>query len=70
MVTHDPVAASYSRLVVFLADGQVVGALRQPTPDAVLDRMRELGEPAAWSPAGRCCSAGTASRSRARSASR
>ena len=46
MVTHDPVAASYSRLVVFLADGQVVGALRQPTPEAVLDRMRELGEPA------------------------
>ena len=45
MVTHDPVAASYSQRVVFLADGQVVGVLEQPTPDAVLDRMRALGEP-------------------------
>jgi len=45
MVTHDPVAASYSQRVVFLADGQMVGVLEQPTPDAVLDRMRALGEP-------------------------
>jgi len=45
MVTHDPVAASYSQRVVFLADGQVVDVLEQPTPDSVLDRMRALGEP-------------------------
>jgi putative ABC transport system ATP-binding protein len=45
MVTHDPVAASYSQRVVFLADGQVVGSLERPTPDTVLDRMRALGEP-------------------------
>jgi len=43
MVTHDPVAASYAKLVLFLADGRVVGELEDPTPDAVLDRMRALG---------------------------
>jgi putative ABC transport system ATP-binding protein len=47
MVTHDPVAASYSQRVVFLADGNVVSALERPTPDAVLDRMRALGAPPA-----------------------
>jgi putative ABC transport system ATP-binding protein len=47
MVTHDPAAASYSQRVVFLADGRVVGTLDQPTPHAVLDRMRALGEPQA-----------------------
>jgi len=45
MVTHDPAAASCSQRVVFLADGQVVDALDHPTPSAVLDRMRSLGEP-------------------------
>jgi putative ABC transport system ATP-binding protein len=45
MVTHDPVAASYSERVVFLADGRVVSALDDPAPEAVLDRMRALGEP-------------------------
>jgi len=44
MVTHDPVAACYSESVVFLADGQLAGSLDRPTPDAVLDRMRALGE--------------------------
>jgi putative ABC transport system ATP-binding protein len=44
MVTHDPVAASYSGQVVFLADGRVVGILDQPTPQAVLECMRALGE--------------------------
>jgi putative ABC transport system ATP-binding protein len=44
MVTHDPVAASYSDRVVFLADGIVVGELDRPTPRAVLDRMKTLGE--------------------------
>ncbi len=43
MVTHDPVAASYSDRVVFLADGRITDELHQPTPDTVLDRMRRLG---------------------------
>jgi putative ABC transport system ATP-binding protein len=45
MVTHDLVAASCSDRVVFLADGQVAGALDDPAPEAVLHRMRALGEP-------------------------
>jgi len=44
MVTHDPVAASYSDRVVFLVDGKVVGELLDPTADSVLSRMRVLGE--------------------------
>ena len=44
MVTHDPVAASYSQRVVLLADGQVVGFIDAPTPQTVMDRMRSLGE--------------------------
>ena len=43
MVTHDPVAASYTDHAVFLADGQIVDDLNDPTPDSVLDRMRTLG---------------------------
>jgi putative ABC transport system ATP-binding protein len=45
MVTHDPAAASYSERVVFLADGQVVDTLDDPAPEAILHRMRALGEP-------------------------
>ena len=45
MVTHDPVAASYSQRVVFLADGKVVASLESPTAETVLDQMRALGEP-------------------------
>jgi putative ABC transport system ATP-binding protein len=43
MVTHDPRSAAYADRVVFLADGAVVGDLRQPTADSVLERMRTLG---------------------------
>jgi putative ABC transport system ATP-binding protein len=43
MVTHDPVAASYADLVVFLADGRVVDHMDDPTAQRVLDRMKELG---------------------------
>ncbi|MGI9602199.1 MAG: ABC transporter ATP-binding protein [Acidimicrobiales bacterium] len=43
MVTHDPVAASYSDRVVFLADGRITDDLYDPTPDTVLDHMRRLG---------------------------
>jgi putative ABC transport system ATP-binding protein len=42
IVTHDPRAASYADRVVFLADGQIVDELRQPTADGVLDRMKHL----------------------------
>jgi len=44
MVTHDPRGAAYADRVVFLADGAVVGELRQPTADSVLEQMRTLGE--------------------------
>ena len=43
MVTHDPVAASYASRVVFLADGKVLDELRDPQPDGILDKMRDLG---------------------------
>ena len=43
MVTHDPRGAAYADLVLFLADGSVVGQLDAPTADSVLERMRELG---------------------------
>jgi putative ABC transport system ATP-binding protein len=43
MVTHDPRAACWARRIVFLADGRVTGELADPTPDAVLDRLKELG---------------------------
>jgi putative ABC transport system ATP-binding protein len=42
MVTHDPNAASYADRVIFLADGHVVDELREPTADAVLDRLKKL----------------------------
>jgi putative ABC transport system ATP-binding protein len=42
MVTHDPAAASHTDRVVFLADGHVVGELREPTTDAVHERMRSF----------------------------
>ena len=42
MVTHDPVAASYANRVVFLADGQIVSELVEPTPETVLDTMKKL----------------------------
>jgi ABC-type lipoprotein export system ATPase subunit len=44
MVTHDPVAAGHAHEVVFLADGRVVDHMSGPTPQRVLDRMKELGD--------------------------
>ena len=44
MVTHDPVAAAYTDRVVFLADGRVVGELREPTRERVLDVMNQMAE--------------------------
>jgi putative ABC transport system ATP-binding protein len=43
MVSHDPVAASYADRAVFLADGRIVDEMTKPTPDAILDRMKQLG---------------------------
>ncbi|GAA2456140.1 ABC transporter ATP-binding protein [Streptomyces macrosporus] len=40
MVTHDPVAAAYADRVLYLADGRIVDEMRQPTAEAVLDRMK------------------------------
>ncbi len=44
MVTHDPMAASYADRIVFLADGQIVDEMHQPTAEAVLERMKRFGE--------------------------
>jgi putative ABC transport system ATP-binding protein len=44
MVTHDPVAASYADVALFLTDGRVVDRLEAPTPDTVLDRLKDLGD--------------------------
>jgi putative ABC transport system ATP-binding protein len=43
MVTHDPLAAAVADQVVFLADGRIVDELLDPRPQAVADRMSELG---------------------------
>jgi len=50
MVTHDPIAASYTDRVVFLADGAVVGELYAPTADSVLERMSKIQNPATTTP--------------------
>jgi putative ABC transport system ATP-binding protein len=42
MVTHDPAAASYASRALFLADGQIVDDLADPTAAKVLDRMKRL----------------------------
>jgi putative ABC transport system ATP-binding protein len=42
MVTHDPHAASYADSVLFLADGQIIDEMPDPTTDRVLDRMKRF----------------------------
>jgi putative ABC transport system ATP-binding protein len=44
MVTHDPGAASRADRIVFLADGQVVDEMFEPTAERVLDRMKRFGD--------------------------
>ena len=44
MVTHDPGAASYADLVIFLRDGRLVGRLEDPTPELVFERIQALEE--------------------------
>ena len=43
IVTHDPVAASHTDAVVFMADGHVVDFLERPTSDAVFEKMKQIG---------------------------
>lgn len=42
MVTHDPVAASHTDRVLFLADGRIVDELWEPERETVLERMVAL----------------------------
>jgi putative ABC transport system ATP-binding protein len=42
MVTHDANAAAYADRVVFLADGNIVDEMRDPTAERVLDRLKSL----------------------------
>jgi putative ABC transport system ATP-binding protein len=42
MVTHDPVAASYTDRVVFLADGRIVDEIRDPDREQVLTIMARM----------------------------
>jgi putative ABC transport system ATP-binding protein len=44
MVTHEPTAAAYADRVLFLADGRIVDEMLEPTADAVLDRLKRLGD--------------------------
>ncbi|HEX2046827.1 MAG TPA: ABC transporter ATP-binding protein [Acidimicrobiales bacterium] len=43
MVTHDPVAAAYADRIVFVADGQVVDEMFEPTAEQAIDHMKQLG---------------------------
>ncbi len=43
MVTHDPIAASYSDRIIFLDDGDIVDEMTDPTPDSILEQMKHLG---------------------------
>ena len=43
MVTHDPTAAGYSDMVLFLSDGRIVDEMANPTAEKVLDLMKRLG---------------------------
>lgn len=44
MVTHDPVAASYADVVLFLVDGRIVDILPHPTVDTITRRMASAEE--------------------------
>src|SRR5919106_1303667 len=44
MVTHDPGAASYADAVLFLNDGRIVDHMEGPTPERVLDRLKQFGD--------------------------
>ncbi len=52
MVSHDPVAASYTDRVLFLADGRIVDELRTPDRDQILAKMASLQDAAIKKAAG------------------
>lgn len=41
MVTHEPDAAAWADRVIMLRDGHILGELRDPTRDSVLDALRD-----------------------------
>jgi len=43
MVTHDPIAAGYADVVLFLADGRLVDRIDAPSATRVLERMKAFG---------------------------
>ena len=43
MVTHDAVAAGHADTVLFLADGRIVDSMTNPSPDRILDRIKQFG---------------------------
>ena len=43
MVTHDPYAAAHADRAVFLGDGKIVGDMPDPTPDSIIDHMKQIG---------------------------
>jgi putative ABC transport system ATP-binding protein len=44
MVTHDPVAAGYADMAIFLADGRIVDTMAEPNAEKVLDRLKRFGD--------------------------
>ncbi len=42
MVTHDPRSASYSDRVLFLADGEIVHEMSEPTTESVYDTIKNM----------------------------
>ncbi len=52
MVSHDPVAASYTDRILFLADGRIVDELREPDRDQILAKMASLQDTAIKKAAG------------------
>jgi len=42
MVTHDPMSASFADRVLFLADGEIVDEMHQPTVERIAARMTRL----------------------------
>ena len=42
MVTHDPMSASFADRVLFLADGEIVDEMRDPTVERIAARMTRL----------------------------
>ncbi len=43
MVTHDAAAASHADTVLFLEDGRIVDSMAEPSPERILDRMKQFG---------------------------